>query len=182
MAVFSSIIGALSISASTAATIGGAASLIGTGLSVAGSFQQAAGQRKAQNAQKRQEAYRQKQMENDSRRTQMELIRQQQIARATALTNVTASGASAPDSSAMGGAEGTISGTFGRGIQADQSNLAFGQLQFAENRRIADANKMAARGGTIASAGAGLSSLGGIFINNAERIDRVGQTNRLGRR
>lgn len=181
MAVFSTILGALGASASAASAVGAAASAIGTGLSVVGSFQQAAGQRKAQNAQKRQEVYRQKQMETESRRTQMELIRQQQIARANALANTTAQGAAAPGSSAMGGAEGTISGTFGRGIQADQSNLTFGQMQFAENRRVTEANQMAARGGTLASAGQGLSSLGGMFVKNAEIIGRIGQVPRKAR-
>lgn len=181
MAVFSTIIGALGASAATASAIGTAASVIGTGLGVAGSFQQAAGQRKAQNAQKRQEVYRQRLMETESHRTQMDLIRQQQIARATSLANTTAQGAASSGSSAMPGAEGTISSQFGRARQADSSNLQFGQFQFAENRRVADANQMAARGGTIASAGAGLSSLGGIFVSNAQRIGRIGQTARLAR-
>lgn len=182
MAIFSTILGALGASAATASAIGTAAQVVGTVAGVAGSFQQAAGQRKAQNAQKYQEVIRQRAMETESRRTQLELVRNQQIARATALANTTASGASAEGSSAMGGAEGTIAGTFGRGIQADQSNLTFGQMQFAANRRVAQGQAMAAQGGTLASAGAGLSSLGGIFVNNAQRIDRVGQTARVGRR
>lgn len=174
MAVFSSIIGALGVSAATASTVGAVASAVGTGLSVAGSFQQAAGQRKAQRAQERAENYRQKQMEQESIRQRMELIRQSQIQRAQSLATTTAQGAAGEGGSAMGGAEGSIFGQAGRGIQAVNSNVAYGNLIFDENRRAAQGQRMAAQGGTIASAGSGLTSLGNAFVNNAERIGRIG--------
>jgi hypothetical protein len=163
MAVFTSIIGA----------IGAATAAVGTAAGVVGSIQQASGQRKAQAAQRKQEALREKQMENDSRRKQLELVRQQQIARATSLASTTASGASAEGSSAMGGVEGTISGQYNRGIQADESNLGIGRLMFAEGRNVARGQAQAARGGTLQSAGQGLTSLGNAFVNNAERYGRI---------
>lgn len=177
MAVFSSIITAVGLSTTAAATIGGVASAVGTAAGVVGQFQQAAGQRKQQNAQKRAEALREGQMEIDSRRKQMEMIRQQQIARAAAVANITSSGAGGEGSSAIGGAEGTIFGQTGRGIQGEQTNLTFGRGIFAANRDAARGAAMSARGGTLASAGAGLSSLGGAFIKNAEAIGRIGGNN-----
>jgi hypothetical protein len=174
MPVFSTIIGALGVSASTASTVGAVASAVGTGVSVAGSFQQAAGTRKAQRAQERAEVYRQKQMEQDAIRQRMELIRQAQIQRAQSLATGVAQGAASEGSSAMPGAEGSISGQAGRGIQAVNSNVAFGNLIFDENRRAAQGNRMAAQGGTLAAAGQGLTSLGNSFVTNAERIGRIG--------
>lgn len=177
MAVFSAILGAVGASAAAASTVGSVVSAVGTAVGVAGSFQQAAGQRKAQNAQKRAEFAREKQMELDSRRKQLELIRQQQIARATAVANITSSGAGGEGASALGGAEGTISGQFGRGIQGEQTNTAFGRTLFQANRDVATGNAMAAQGGTVQNLGQGLTSLGGAFIKNAEAIGRVGGKN-----
>lgn len=172
MAIFSSIIGA--IGASTAAAIGTAATVAGTAAGVYGQVRQAQGQRRAQQAQRAAEVVRQNQMENDTRRRQLEMIRQQQIARATALTNTTASGASGEGGSAMGGAEGSISGQFGRGVQAESYQAGIGRSLFGWNEQVRRGNQTAADGGTIASMGQGLVSLGGAFVNNAERIGRIG--------
>lgn len=172
MAVFSAIIGA--IGASTAAAVGAAATVIGTGVSIAGSLTQAAGQRKAQKAQERAEYLRERAMETEAQRKRMELIRQQQIARATSLAATTGAGASAEGSSAMPGAEGTVFGQYGRGIQSENSNMLTGGALFAQNREKAKGDAQAAFGGTLSATGSGISSLGNSFTNNVEKINRIG--------
>lgn len=177
MALFTSIASAIGMSAATASTIGAAASLAGTAASVAGGVIQQQGQRKAIEAQKRQEAVRENQMMEESRRTTREAIRRAQIQRATSLATTTAQGASAEGSTAMAGVDATISGQMGRTIGDNQVNLGFGKEIFRENRNVLKAQQQAAMGGTIATAGSGLQSLGNSFTNNAERIGRIGGKN-----
>lgn len=171
MAVFTAIAGAIG---SAAATIGAVTSAVGTAAGVVGSIQQASGQRKAQAAQRRAEGLRQKQMELESTRRQRETIRQQQIARANALATTTAQGAAAEGSSALGGAEGGIFGQAGRDIQATRSNEAIGAGIFDANAQASVGLAQAARGGTLANIGSGLTSLGNSFSNSVERINRIG--------
>lgn len=167
MAVFSAIAGAIG-------TLGTVASVAGTAASVAGGFVQAAGQRKAQNAQKRAEVLRMKEMELDSVRKTRETIRQQQIARANAVATTTAQGAGGEGSSALAGAEGTIGGQAGRNIQEINSGVEMGRSMFRTNMDTAAGNALAARGGTIASAGAGFASLGNQIVKNQKEIVRIG--------
>ena len=174
MAFFSAIATAASALASSAGTIGAGLSAIGTVAGVAGQFQQAAGNRKAQNAQKRAEALRMKQAELDADRKRRETIRQQQIARANALATTTAQGASAEGGSALGGAEGTIGGQAGRNIQEINSNLEFGRGIYKANQDSAAGYAMAARGGTLSSAGQGIASLGGQLVKNMKDIYKIG--------
>lgn len=177
MAVFTSIVGAVSAGVTAAGGIGAvgtALSAAGTIAGVAGQFQQAAGQRKAQNAQKRAEALREAQMRLESDRKRRETIRQQQIARANALATTTAQGAAGEGGSALAGAEGTISGEAGRNIQAITSNEYIGAGIFQANRDAAAGSAMAARGGTISSLGSGVASLGSQIVNKQKETARVG--------
>lgn len=80
------------------------------------------------------EGMREKAMNLDARRRQMEIIRNQQRYRALALTNATAQGAQF--GSGIQGGYGQISGQTGVNLLGVQQNLGIGQDIFALNRQI----------------------------------------------
>lgn len=171
MAIFSSIAAGLG---AAAGAVGTAASAIGTVASVAGGLVQYSGQQRAIKQQKKAETIRQNQMQYQALTQTREAVRQQQLARAQSLANTTAQGASAEGSSALAGAEGTISGQVGRNIQEIGTNLAFGQGIFRANAKASAAYQDAAAGQTISGFGSGLTSLGNQLVNNQRTIARVG--------
>lgn len=160
------------------AGIGIAASVAGSVVSYRAQQSQARQQRAAvavqAAAQERVEQNRVTQMNLDASRRKREVFRQQQLARAAALSTAAAQGAQ--DGSGVGGAFGGIAG------QSGVNYLGISQNQEIGNN-IADANRMSrgannaynlagASGG--ASLGGAISSLGGAFVKNAGTIGQIG--------
>lgn len=87
------------------------------------------------------EEQRRQTMELSYRRSQLEIIRNQQRARATGLTTTVAQGANRGQSSALGGAYGQFSGQANTGLLANDQNLQIGRSMFDINRGIS-ANKI----------------------------------------
>lgn len=135
------------------------------GLSAAGaatSFFAASGQTEAMQAQiaaeQRAEKLRKRQMELEARRRMLEITRNQQRARAMALTAATAQNASG--GSGLQGGYGQISGDSGTQFVNTNQNLLIGRGLFAANSQISDARMQYASYGTQAAVGRGLSQLG----------------------
>lgn len=134
-------------------------SAVGTGLSIYGQIQQA-------NAMKDAEAQRQKQMNLDAARQRRQMIRESLWARAQAIS--TATNQNAAYGSGIPGAYGQISGRTGNQLVASSQNQEIGNNIFAANRRAYDAS-------IISDFGSGLSSLGGMFMQDSGTISRVGR-------
>lgn len=120
------------------------------------------------------EAKRQQQMELDAARRKRELVRNQIAARSAAVATATSQGASAEGSSALPGAYGSISGRTNVNELGVNQNLELGQQTFALNEGILGSYRGAAEGTSMASFGAGLSSLGGALLKNEGVISRIG--------
>lgn len=133
-----------------AAAIGAA---ISVGATLAGSAIQMNAMQKQTAALKDAERLREKQMTLQAQRERREAIRQASVARATALAATTNQGASAPGSSALGGAYGQIEGQKNRQTLAINQNLAIGQGIFAANNRYSSASLQAGIGEGIAGMG-----------------------------
>lgn len=155
------------------AAIGIAAGVAGTAVSYMGMKDQADAQKKMQEEQKKQEALRQQQMNLEAMRKKREIVRQAQLARATSLATATAQGGA--ESSGFMGALATVSGAAGRSSLATSQNQELGNEMFASNARMAGLMGEYQQGGTMASMGNGLGSLGGALTRNASTISQVGQ-------
>lgn len=148
MAAFSSII----------AGVGLAAGLAGTAV-------QYVGQKQAQKGAEKAERLREAQMNLDNQRSRRQIIRQAVSARAASLSGATAQGAQ--DSSGLVGGQQQITSEAGQSILSNRQNQQLGQGMFSANRQISAGN-------SLASAGSGISSLGGAFVQNSETIGRIG--------
>lgn len=148
MAIASSIILGLSL----------AAAAIGTGVSVYGSVQ-------ANNASKRAEKLREKQMNLEATRRQREIIRQRQVANSQALAVATAQGAA--QGTGLQGGYGAVAGATGRQAVSTSQNTQIGSGIFQANAAADNAQ-------SISAAGGGLSSLGQGVLNNYGVLQRVG--------
>lgn len=156
----------------TLAVIGIGAAAGGSYLSYKGSREQAKYQSKALQQQAQEEQVRRKQMELDSRRRRREVIRQAQLARATALTSATAQGAG--QGSGLQGGYGQISGRTGVNSLGISQNEAFGSQIFDLNAGASNFYSQAARAGSTSAMGAGLTSLGGLVLNNMGPLSSLG--------
>lgn len=175
MAIFSSIISAITGTAAAAGTAGaagagatglsGLAGAIGTAATVAGTVMQAGAQKDIAEEQKRQEAIREVQMQVDANRERRQIIRRAMVARAESLSTATAQGAGS--SSGLAGGLAQVSAERGSNISAVNQAEQSGSAIFASNRNIASAQSRAAFG-------SGLSSLGGALVQNQEPIGRLG--------
>lgn len=161
----------------TALAIGVAAA--GVGVGVAGMVQQRAGQKQqaeyqqqAISLQQQQDAQRRQQMELDATRRKREMIRQSIIARSQALAATTAGGANT--SSALPGAYGGVSGRTNVNELGVNQNEQIGENMFSIQGGITAANAGYARAGASAAAGAGMVSLGNMFIQNSSTISKIG--------
>lgn len=163
------------------------------GLSALGTFEQYSGAKKSatanaaiaqQNQQIAQEeqqadAVRRQAMEVDARRRSLETVRNAQRANATSLTNATSQGAQY--GSGLQGGYGQISGQANTSLQGIQQQLDFGNQLFDINSGI-NQNKynifgyggQVAQGASQSAMGAGLSSLGGTLLTNANTINSIG--------
>lgn len=139
----------------TAASVGLAAA--GTATTVVSAHNQA-------NASKEAEAQRKKAMELDARRRSMEILRNQQRARALALTNATGQGAA--EGSGLQGGYGQIAGATNDNLLGISQNLQIG-------RNIFDANMRATEAGAWMATGQGLSSLGSSLMQASGNLNNV---------
>lgn len=105
-------------------------------------------------------------MNLDARRKQRQIIREMQVARATALANATSQGAA--QGSALPGAYGQASGEGQTALAGVEQNRQLGSEIFAANRQYAKAQSSAAFGNT-------LQTVGGTILQNRGEIQRVGQ-------
>lgn len=154
---------------------------IGLGISGAGMYMQyrgqqaqAAAQEQSIAAQQRAERIRQQQMNLDAMRRRREMVRQMLAARAQALATVTAQGAGAPGSSALGGAYGSISGRTNVNSLGVMQNQEAGNAMFSANADLLTSYRASAQAGAGVALGAGLSSLGGALMKNNATISQVG--------
>lgn len=132
---------------------------------VAGGVLQYVGARKASKARKKAERLRQRQMELDTKRRQRDILRKAIAARASTEAAGDAQGALFSSGFAGGLAQTTASA--GRSGLAQDQNLEIGGGIFSANAKVADAQGLSATG-------AGLSSLGGSLLSNAETFRNVG--------
>lgn len=154
------------------AGVGIAASIAGTAVAYTGAQAQAKAQKQALAAQQQAEEERKKAMNLDAMRKKREQIRQMQIARSQALATTNAQGAS--DGSGLEGAYGGISGRVGDNTLGIQQNQEIGNNIFAANSRYNAAQSDYASAGASVSMGSGLSSIGGMLMNNAGTIGKIG--------
>lgn len=120
----------------------------------------------ASKAQERAERARESAMNLDARRRQRQILREAQVARATALSNATSQGAQG--GSGLQGAYGQVSGEANTASVGVEQNRQLGSEIFAANRQYASAQSTAAFGGA-------LQSVGGQILQNRGAIARVGQ-------
>lgn len=130
-----------------------AAAVITLGSALVGGFMQYKGQEKMIQAQKKAEKLREQQMNLQAARERREVIRQSILARSTALATTTSQGASAPGSSALGGAYGQIAGDANRQTLAINQNQSIGQGIFRANRQYFSGSQTMGMGSAIAGAG-----------------------------
>lgn len=149
------------------------ASVVGTGLQVAGAFGQASANQKIAKDEQAVEAQRQQAMELDAKRKQLEAVRNAQRARSVALTNATSQGAQY--GTATAGAYGQISGQTGVNLLGIDQNLQIGRNEFGINSDITQQRISSSQYGTLSSAGQGLSSLSSSFMKGMPEFDKLSQ-------
>ena len=138
---------------------------IGLGLGAVGTAVTVVGQQKQAKAQKKAETLRENQMNLEASRTRRQQVREMLAARGAALTAGADQGAG--EGSGIAGGLAQIAGTGGSAITATNQNQTIGQNIFAANRQYAS-------GGSMASFGGGISSLGGALIKNSATISKLG--------
>ena len=142
----------------TIAAIGLGISAIGTAVGVYSGFQQAEAQKRAENL-------RERQMNLDAQRRKRETLREAIVARSQALATGTAQGAQS--GSALAGGMAQITGRANLSNRDTRQNQQIGAGIFQANRDAASAQ-------TLGYLGQGLTSFGGMMMNNAGTISRVG--------
>lgn len=144
-----------------------ATAIAGTAISAVGTKKQASARKDMTNASIQAENARERQMNLEADRSQRENFRKAQVARATALTNTTAQGASY--GSALPGAEGQIAGREGMNALAIAQNRDIGADIFSANRDYAKASSQASTWGAVANAGTSIIGL-------SQPIAQIGST------
>lgn len=134
-----------------------AASAIGTGISVYGGIKQQEAAKKAEDA-------REKQLSLDSARRRRQILRNAIIARSNATSN--AAGQGALLSSGLEGGRAGVSAEAGRQTLAVNQNESLGGQIFSANRDAYTASG-------IQGFGQGVSTIGGTILNNIGTIDRL---------
>lgn len=141
------------------AAVGLILQVAGLGLSLYGQSQQTAAMKRAEDA-------RNKQMNLDAQRRRRDVIRNAVYAQAQARNTAASQGALY--GSAYPGGQGQISGRAGNQTVESSQNQEIGSDIFAANKDYYNAS-------VYTDIGAGLGSLGGMLVNNAGTIKRVGQ-------
>lgn len=134
--------------------------------------QQAAAQAQALAFQQQAERTRKRAMDLDAARRRREMIRNAITARSTSESVATAQGAGF--GSGLPGAYGGISGRTGVNTQGVNQNQELAGDIFASNAGASGAYRSAAAAGSEASMWGGLTSLGGMILNNTMTIAKVG--------
>lgn len=146
--------------------------LIGTALSVTGSFISARAQQRAATEQtraaKRSAAAQEQQVMLDSQQRRRQSIRQGIAARAMSLTAGTAQGATG--SSALAGAMAAATGTARENVQVINSAETLGGRVFQAERDAADARIRGMRGQAL---GQGVASIGGAIASIGPEVGRL---------
>jgi hypothetical protein len=127
--------------------------------SIAGGYLQYKGQQQQTAALQKAERLRERQMNLQAQRERRDAIRQAMAARATALATATSQGASAPGSSALGGAYGQITGEANRQVLAINQNQEIGAGIFKANRQYSQASLTTGFGSMVAGVGAATGNL-----------------------
>lgn len=148
-------------------------SAIGTLTNIGASKKLAAESKKQAQLEQQVERQRMAQMEIDARRKQMEVLRNQQRARASALAVATSQGASL--GTGLAGAYGQIAGQTGTNLLGITQNLDIGRNIFDVNAKISQSKMRLADAQSQAAIGQGLTSLGGSVLNTMEPINRLGR-------
>lgn len=143
-----------------------AVAAVGLVLSAVGIGVQMYGQKKQTDALKKSEKAREAQLTLDSMRKRRETVRNMLIARSNA--EFAASGQGASFGSVLPGAYGGISGQGGNQTVAINQNEQLGKQIFSANRDYYTASG-------ITGLGQGITSLGGMVMENAGTISKVGQ-------
>lgn len=163
MAVFSAI-------STLFATVGSAIGSAGAGLSAAagliGTGLQAYGANKAAKAQARAEDLRQKQLSLETDRQRRSVVRQAQIARATAQSNATAQGAQG--GSGLAGGLSQVSNQANQNMQGVNQGASIGMQMFGLNKKIA-------QGQQISSIGSAFSGFSNFLASTYETRQRQAQ-------
>jgi hypothetical protein len=147
-----------------ASSLSTAASIAGIGSSLAGTAMGFIGQKKQHAAMEKAEKARERQMLLDAQRQRRQIVRESIMARSTALANATAQGAEG--GSGVQGGMAQIAADAARGLTYTNQSESLGQTIFSANRE-------ASRGATLASAGSGLVSLGGMIQDSAPAFGRL---------
>lgn len=150
------------------------ASAIGTGISLIGAQKQNEAQKDIIRAQEQQNKIREQQMEADARRRRLEVIRQQQKARAAALAAATNQGAIG--GSGLQGGYGQIAGQTTSNVEGINQGLGFGEQIFALDNTISGYRSNYASASTLSAFGSGLSSLGGSLMHGMDAYGRLSGT------
>jgi hypothetical protein len=140
--------------------------LLFLGLAAGGGALNFFGKKKEAKAQKAAEALRKQQMELEAMRKQREIAREATRARATAVANTTASGATRGGSSALPGALGQIASQEGQQQNALYQNLGIGRALFDANARASEAKG-------VQAIGTGLQNFGMTLFGQTEKMGKL---------
>lgn len=154
---------------------------IGIGIGLVGMSEQKKASEQAASAQQDQiqqeqaiEAQKQKQMDLEYQREQKQALRNSIRARAVSLATATHQGAQF--GSVLQGAYGQISGEYNTQTLANSQNYQIGQNIFGLNSNISNDKIAYSQAMAQYQQGAALTSLGGMFVQNAATIGRVGSS------
>ncbi len=149
------------------------AGLIGTAISVAGSFMAAGAQQKMireqTQASKKAEAGRQQQMQLDANHRRRQAVRESILARSQALAAGVNQGAQ--NGSGVAGGMGAATGMGLENQQVTNATEVLGNRVFAANREYFDATQ---RGSAKVAMWQGISSLGGALTSVSGQVSRLG--------
>lgn len=163
--------------------------ILGTALAIGGGVQSIFGNERAKEQLKKQqqinktitaesqklEALRKQQATNEYTRATRDVMRNAQIARATALTNATSQGAA--QSTALQGAYGQIAGQAGVLNTSISGNYDLGQQTFDINSNISalqgQSNYLGARAQANSQRGQGLMQLGQSVVGNSDKLTNI---------
>ncbi len=157
----------------TSLIVGAVSAVAGTGVSIIGAQRQAEYQSQALAAQQKAESARNQAMELDARRKSLEVIRNQQRARALALANATSSGTQF--GSGLSGGFGQISGQSNTNALGINQSLGLGRQMFAANSDLTQARIGEAGAASFSAIGGSIAGLGKTFMNDFNQFKSFGQ-------
>lgn len=155
----------LASAAGVVSTIGTAASIAGLATSIGGTATTVSAEREMARQSRLAEEARQQQMQLESARKQREIIRNAMIARSNSVTNTTEAGANY--SSALPGSLAQYTGQENVGLNTNTRATNISNAIFAANQNYASAQ-------STASLGKGLTSLGGVLMQQNTTIGKIG--------